>query len=70
MKIAYFSTLGHGRTRQPASSWPVPNELFDPDQALHGAAHSLPIAAGPRFVKLTLDFLDRGEFFVVNPVRE
>jgi pimeloyl-ACP methyl ester carboxylesterase len=37
---------------------------------VHGAAHSLPIAAGPRFVKLTLDFLDRGEFFVVNPGRE
>ena len=34
MKIAYFSTLGHGRTRQPATSWPVPNELFDPEQAL------------------------------------
>src|SRR4051812_42459687 len=34
MKIAYFSTLSHGRTRQPATSWPVPNELFDPDQAL------------------------------------
>lgn len=37
---------------------------------VHGAAHSLPIAAGARFVKLTLDFLDRGEFFVVNPGRE
>lgn len=37
---------------------------------VHGTAHSLPIAAGPRFVKLTLDFLDRGEFFVVNPGRE
>jgi alkanesulfonate monooxygenase SsuD/methylene tetrahydromethanopterin reductase-like flavin-dependent oxidoreductase (luciferase family) len=34
MKIAYFSTLSHGRTRQPATSWPVPNELFDPEQAL------------------------------------
>jgi pimeloyl-ACP methyl ester carboxylesterase len=37
---------------------------------VHGAAHSLPVAAGPRFVKLTLDFFDRGEFFVVNPGRE
>jgi pimeloyl-ACP methyl ester carboxylesterase len=37
---------------------------------VHGAAHSLPIAAGKRFVGLTLDFLDRGEFFVVNPGRE
>jgi pimeloyl-ACP methyl ester carboxylesterase len=37
---------------------------------VHGAAHSLPIAAGPRFVTLALDFLDRGEFFVVNPGRE
>jgi len=37
---------------------------------VHGAAHSLPIAAGKRFVELTLDFLDRGEFFVVNPGRE
>jgi pimeloyl-ACP methyl ester carboxylesterase len=37
---------------------------------VHGAAHSLPVAAGPRFVQLTLDFLERGEFFVVNPGRE
>jgi pimeloyl-ACP methyl ester carboxylesterase len=37
---------------------------------VHGAAHSLPVAAGKRFVELTLDFLDRGEFFVVNPGRE
>lgn len=37
---------------------------------VYGAAHSLPVAAGPRFVKLTLDFFDRGEFFVVNPGRE
>jgi pimeloyl-ACP methyl ester carboxylesterase len=27
---------------------------------VHGAAHSLPIAAGPRFVALTLDFLEKG----------
>ena len=33
---------------------------------VHGAAHSLPIAAGPKFVRLTLDFLERGELFVVN----
>ena len=37
---------------------------------VHGAAHSLPVAAGPRFVKLTLDFLERGEFFVVNAGKE
>ena len=33
---------------------------------VHGAAHSLPIAAGQRFAELTIDFLERGEFFVVN----
>jgi pimeloyl-ACP methyl ester carboxylesterase len=37
---------------------------------LHGAAHSLPIAAGLRFVELTLDFLERGEFFLVNAGKE
>jgi pimeloyl-ACP methyl ester carboxylesterase len=37
---------------------------------LHGAAHSLPVAAGPRFVSLTLDFLQRGEFFQVNAGKE
>lgn len=37
---------------------------------VHGAAHSLPVAAGPRFVSLTLDFLERGEFFLVNAGKE
>ena len=34
MKVAYYSSLGHGPTRERASSWPVPNELFDSEQAL------------------------------------
>jgi len=37
---------------------------------VHGAAHSLPVAAGPRFVSLALDFLERGEFFLVNAGKE
>jgi 4,5:9,10-diseco-3-hydroxy-5,9,17-trioxoandrosta-1(10),2-diene-4-oate hydrolase len=33
---------------------------------LHGAAHEMPIAAAPQWVKLVADFVDRGEYFVVN----
>ena len=33
---------------------------------IHGAAHELPIAAAPRWVRLVADFVDRGEMFVVN----
>jgi alkanesulfonate monooxygenase SsuD/methylene tetrahydromethanopterin reductase-like flavin-dependent oxidoreductase (luciferase family) len=34
MKVAYYSTLSHGPTRVRTASWPVPNALFDPEQAL------------------------------------
>ena len=34
LKVAYYSTLSHGPTRERAASWPVPNELFDPEQAV------------------------------------
>jgi pimeloyl-ACP methyl ester carboxylesterase len=37
---------------------------------VHGAQHSLPVSAGPRFVGLTLDFFERGEFFLVNAGRD
>ena len=33
---------------------------------VHGAAHELPIAAAPHWVRLVSDFVDRGEMFVVN----
>ncbi|HKT20837.1 MAG TPA: alpha/beta hydrolase [Stellaceae bacterium] len=33
---------------------------------IHGAAHEMPIAAAPQWVKLVADFVDRGEYFVVN----
>lgn len=33
---------------------------------IHGAAHELPIAAAPRWVRLVADFVERGEMFVVN----
>lgn len=33
---------------------------------IYGAAHELPISAGPRWVALVSDFIERGEEFVVN----
>lgn len=33
---------------------------------LYGAAHEMPIAAAATWVKLVADFVDRGEYFVVN----
>jgi len=53
----------------------VPEEALQPFQAaiphctrilLHGAAHEMPISAAPRWVKLVGDFVDRGEYFLVN----
>jgi len=37
---------------------------------IYGAAHELPIAATQQWVALVRDFLQRGEFFVVNAGRE
>jgi pimeloyl-ACP methyl ester carboxylesterase len=54
----------------------VPEEAMRPYQKhiadchrmfIYGAAHELPIAAGPRWVALVADFIDRGEAFSVNP---
>jgi 3-oxoadipate enol-lactonase/4-carboxymuconolactone decarboxylase len=33
---------------------------------IHGAAHEMPIAAAPQWVRLVADFVDRGEYFLVN----
>lgn len=33
---------------------------------LHGAAHEMPISMAETWVKLVVDFVDRGEYFVVN----
>ncbi len=33
---------------------------------IYGAAHELPISAGPRWINLVSDFIERGEAFVVN----
>jgi pimeloyl-ACP methyl ester carboxylesterase len=33
---------------------------------IHGAAHEMPIAAAPAWVGLVADFVDRGEYFLVN----
>jgi pimeloyl-ACP methyl ester carboxylesterase len=33
---------------------------------IYGAAHELPISAAQIWVKLVADFIDRGEYFVVN----
>jgi pimeloyl-ACP methyl ester carboxylesterase len=53
----------------------IPEEAMKPYQELiphctriiiYGAAHELPISAAQTWVKLIADFVDRGEYFVVN----
>lgn len=53
----------------------IPSEALRPYQdrirtcyrvVLYNAAHELPISAASRWVALVADFIDRGEFFVVN----
>jgi 4,5:9,10-diseco-3-hydroxy-5,9,17-trioxoandrosta-1(10),2-diene-4-oate hydrolase len=53
----------------------VPEEAMRPYQQaipgcirifIHGAAHEMPISAAPQWVRLVSDFVDRGEYFVVN----
>lgn len=34
MKFCFFGSMSYGGLRHPVSSWPVPNEQFDPEQAL------------------------------------
>ncbi len=35
MKFCFFGSMSYGRLREPVSTWPVPNEQFEPEQALH-----------------------------------
>ena len=53
----------------------IPEEAMKPYQELishctriivYGGAHELPISAATTWVKLVADFVDRGEYFVVN----
>jgi pimeloyl-ACP methyl ester carboxylesterase len=60
--------------------WGTADELAPPDSGqvykqhipnsyriyVYGAAHSLPVAACPKFVQLTTEFITRGDAFVVN----
>jgi alkanesulfonate monooxygenase SsuD/methylene tetrahydromethanopterin reductase-like flavin-dependent oxidoreductase (luciferase family) len=34
MKFCFFGSMSYGRLREPVSSWPVPNEYFEPEQAM------------------------------------
>ena len=34
MKASFFVSLPYGPVREPVASWPVPNRLFDPEQAV------------------------------------
>src|ERR687884_2145253 len=33
MKASFFASLPYGRVSEPVTRWPVPNRLFNPDQA-------------------------------------
>jgi alkanesulfonate monooxygenase SsuD/methylene tetrahydromethanopterin reductase-like flavin-dependent oxidoreductase (luciferase family) len=41
MKFSVFNGMPYGRLRQPVDVWPVPNEQYDPDQAVKAAARCL-----------------------------
>jgi len=34
MKFCFFGAMSYGRLREPSNNWPVPNEQFEPAQAL------------------------------------
>src|SRR6266851_171979 len=38
MKASFFASLPYGPVAEPVSRWPVPNRLFDPEQAVHVVA--------------------------------
>ena len=38
MKASFFASLPYGRVSEPVTRWPVPNRLFDPDQAVQVVA--------------------------------
>src|SRR5919197_1390192 len=38
MKASFFVSLPYGRVREPIGRWPVPNRLFDPQQAVQVVA--------------------------------
>ena len=38
MKASFFASLPYGRVGEPVSRWPVPNRLFDPEQAVNVVA--------------------------------
>jgi alkanesulfonate monooxygenase SsuD/methylene tetrahydromethanopterin reductase-like flavin-dependent oxidoreductase (luciferase family) len=41
MKFSAFNGMPYGRTRSPTQGWPVPNESFDPDQAIKAASQTM-----------------------------
>jgi alkanesulfonate monooxygenase SsuD/methylene tetrahydromethanopterin reductase-like flavin-dependent oxidoreductase (luciferase family) len=41
MKASFFVSLPYGQVREPTSRWPVPNRLFDPEQAVRVVASRL-----------------------------
>jgi len=41
VKFSVFNGMPYGRLRQPVDTWPVPNEQYDPDQAVKAAARCL-----------------------------
>jgi alkanesulfonate monooxygenase SsuD/methylene tetrahydromethanopterin reductase-like flavin-dependent oxidoreductase (luciferase family) len=41
MKFSVFNGMPYGRVREPTTKWPVPNRLFEPQQALDAVARTL-----------------------------
>lgn len=57
----------HDRMMLPESTLPFQERIRDCRRIfVYGAAHEMPISAGPRWVGLVRDFVERGETFVVN----
>jgi len=41
MKFSVFNGMPYGRLKEPTNRWPVPNQFFEPDQALKAVASCL-----------------------------
>ncbi len=41
MKFSVFNAIPYGSVREPVSAWPVPNELYEPEQGVGAFAACL-----------------------------
>ena len=75
-KAATGDRIDYAPSQEVGARFPeIPAEAFSPYPQhiprcirifIHGAAHEMPISAAEAWVKLVSEFVDRGEYFLVN----